>query len=488
MDRLAIIVVLLIAFIILHMRNLKRKSEEEKCEGVIAFYIFSCCFTKLYLPLITVDEEQHYGSFGQSLVIWPYLLFCIYLLWTIKRKYGGLLSKPKKQLVACFLIFAGFNLANPNNAMVSSTMLAVFFLATLFLFLFLLGNAFSLKTLVRGIYKGLALTICLQAVLCIMFPILGMKFITKVFVEGAGLRGEVGGRFETVGTFAHPNGLGVYGSYVFMFFLGCVMANFQRRKSAVLLAVCVFVTGLSGSRSALASAMVGAVALSIFYVLRRYSLLNPKVLLRGVLPVLIVGVVLAMGPLKQLFADADNLEEMATYRLMHYYCAGEIVGDHPLIGVGLNCHLHYLLHNTSLVDFEAIFDTSEMWEPEEFMFRNPVHNIWLILLAEMGIIGFLPILGFVIYYFATFKRRIRKAQNRYYHIVACTGLGIMCALLVQGNSDWNPLSQQQLIISLMFLCFSLNRRFMSDQYGDEMDILQQPATPNEDDADSLPPA
>ena len=165
---------------------------------------------------------------------------------------------------------------------------------------------------------------------------------------------------------------------------------------------------------------------------------------------------------------------MAVYRMMHYYCAFEIVQDNPLLGVGINGHLYSLLNNTSLVDFEAIFDTSEMWQPEEFMFHNPVHNIWLILLAELGIIGFLPILAFVIYYFASFKRRIRKSKNKYFHIVACTGMGIMCALLTQGNSDWNPLSQQQLIISLMFLAFSLNKRFMSDQYGDEMDILPPP--------------
>ncbi len=173
---------------------------------------------------------------------------------------------------------------------------------------------------------------------------------------------------------------------------------------------------------------------------------------------------------------------MAVYRMMHYYCAGEIIQDHPLVGVGINAHLNYLLTNTSIVDFEAIFDTTDMWEPEEFMLHNPVHNIWLILLSELGIIGFLPILTFVIYYIASFKRRIRIAKNKYFHIIACTGLGIMCTLLVQGNSDWNPLTQQQLIISLMFFTLSLNKRFMAENYyndADNMNILPQQTNDNE---------
>ena len=266
-----------------------------------------------------------------------------------------------------------------------------------------------------------------------------------------------------------------------MFFLGCIVTNFQRKKSWIFLALCIFAAGLSGSRSALASSLVGAVAIIVLYVFRRYSLLNPKILFRGIIPILALGVILAIGPLRQLFDDAANLNDMAVYRLMHYYCAGEIVQDHPLIGVGINGHLHYLLNHTSLVDFETVFDTTDMWEPEEFMFHNPVHNIWLILLAELGVIGFFPVLAFVIYYFASFKQRIRKSQNKYFHIIACTGLGIMCALLTQGNSDWNPLTQQQLILSLMFLTLSLNKRYMGARYSDEMDIIPSSTKTEEDD-------
>ena len=98
------------------------------------------------------------------------------------------------------------------------------------------------------------------------------------------------------------------------------------------------------------------------------------------------------------------------------------------------------------------------------MFTNPIHNIWIILIDELGIIGFLPILVFVIWYIATFKRRTRLSRNRYYNILNISGLGVMCCWLVQGNSDWAPLTPQVLSLSLMFIALSLNRHYAAEEH------------------------
>ena len=171
MDRLAIIAVTLVAFIILHLRNLKSKTQEERCEGMIAIYTFTCCFSKLYIPLYTFNAEQHFGSFGSSIMIWTFFLFCIYLLWHIKVKQNGFISPPNKIVVFTFLAYTLYTLLNPNNSVVGSSMIAIFFFGALLIFYYLLANAFSCKTLVRGIYQGLAVTIALQAFLCVLFAI-----------------------------------------------------------------------------------------------------------------------------------------------------------------------------------------------------------------------------------------------------------------------------------------------------------------------------
>ena len=98
------------------------------------------------------------------------------------------------------------------------------------------------------------------------------------------------------------------------------------------------------------------------------------------------------------------------------------------------------------------------------MFTNPIHNIWIILIDELGLIGFLPILAFVFWYIATFKRRTRQSRNRYYNILNISGLGVICCWLVQGNSDWAPLTPQVLSLSLMFVALSLNRHYAAEEH------------------------
>ena len=130
--------------------------------------------------------------------------------------------------------------------------------------------------------------------------------------------------------------------------------------------------------------------------------------------------------------------------------------------MGLNAHLNYLVENGSAMMFEQIFDTADIYQPEEFMFSHPIHNIWIILIDELGLLGFLPILGFVIWYIATFKRRTRNSQNRYYNILNISGLGVVSCMLVQGNSDWAPLTPLVLNLSLMFIALSLNRHYAAE--------------------------
>jgi O-antigen ligase len=149
---------------------------------------------------------------------------------------------------------------------------------------------------------------------------------------------------------------------------------------------------------------------------------------------------------------------------MHYYCGYEIFQDHPLVGVGMNTHLVYLYENSSAIIFEQVFDATDIWQPEEFMFNNPIHNIWIIMIVELGIIGFLPILAFVIWYIATFKRRIRHSLNRYYNILNISGLGVIFCWLIHGNSDYAPLTPQVLELSLFLIALSLISAYAKEEH------------------------
>lgn len=459
MDRVLILATLGFALMFFIARPGTRLTKARVYEIIIAIYTFSVCFTRLYLPVLKVGTETE-GSFGASLAIWPFYALSVVLIWIIAREKQWRIRRPNLWVFFTFLGYAVYTLVNPYDVSRMQTVVAVFYLLSFAIFMYLFANSFSVKSVIDGIFMGLAVTVVLHFILAILYPVLDMEVAVKLFDSDAANRSD--DRAGAVGTMGHPNVLGTYVSYYFCFFIGCFITAYKRRTSAVFAAIAFLVIVLSASRSALASAVFALLAIVVFYVYRRYKLLSLQSILKGIVPLGIIIALLLTGPLSFLFSDADNLDEMTTSRLMHYYCGYEIFQDHPLVGVGLNDHLNYLVENGSAMMFEQIFDAADIYQPEEFMFSNPIHNIWIILITELGLIGFLPILCFVFWYIGTFKRRTRLSQNRYYNILNISGLGVICCLLVQGNSDWAPLTPQVLNLSLMFIALSLNRHYAAE--------------------------
>ncbi len=461
MDRALIFVTLGFALFFFIARQGLRMSKARIYEIIIALYTFSCCFTRLYLPVFKAATETE-GSFGASVAIWPFYALSVVLIWIIARDRHWRIRRPNLWLFLIFLAYAGYTIANPYDVSRLQTIAAVIYLLAFAVFMYLFANSFSVKNVVNGIFMGLTLTVALHIFLCFLYPVMNMEAAIKLFDVDAVTRNDE--RAGAVGTMAHPNGLGTYASYYFAFFTACFLTNYKRRMSGIFAGLAFLVIVFSASRSALASIVFSLLVIVVFYVFRRHKILSLQSILKGIVPLGVIIALLLTGPLSFLFSDVDNLDEMTTSRLMHYYCGYEIFEDHPLVGVGLNGHLSYLVENSSAMMFEQIFDAADIFQPEEFMFSNPIHNIWIILVDELGLIGFLPILGFIIWYIATFKRRTKLSQNRYYNILNITGLGMICCMLVQGNSDWNPLTPQALTISLMFIAFSLNRHYAAEEH------------------------
>ena len=461
MDRALIFVTLGFATIFFIARESTRLTKQRLKEIIIAIYTFSCCFGRLYLPLLKGDGEPC-GTFTSSLVIWPFYALSLWLLWIVAREKQWRIRRPNLWLFFIFIGYAAYTLLNPNNMARRQSIAEVFYILSFAVFMYLFANSFNVKTVLRGIYMGLACTVILHTLLAILYPVLNMEAAITLFDSEAATRSDE--RVGTAGTMGHPNILGTYASYYFNFFCACFVTAYKRRESAVYATLAFFVIILTASRSALLAAMVALIAMVVFYVYRRYKLLSFQSFLKAIIPFGLFILLLLRGPLNFLFNDIDNLDKMTTSRLMHYYCGYEIFQDHPIIGVGMNTHLIYLVENSSAMIFEQVFDMTDLYQPEEFMFSNPIHNIWIILIVELGTVGFLPILGFIIWYIVTFKRRTRLSNNRYYNIINITGLGVVFCWLIQGNSDWAPLTPQVLNLSLMFIALSLNRHYAAEDH------------------------
>ncbi|MBR5726991.1 MAG: O-antigen ligase family protein [Muribaculaceae bacterium] len=461
MDRALIFVALASALVFFVIREGARMSKSRVYEIIIAVYTFSCCFSLVYLPVLKGDGEPC-GTFGTSFSIWPFMLMLFLLVWYVAREKQWRIRRPNLWLFFIFTGYAAYTVLNPFNMARRQSLVEVTFILSFAVFIYLFANCFSVKTVVRGVYMGLAATVILNFALCILYPVLDFEAAVKFFDNEAMTRND--DRVGAVATMSHPNVLGTYASYYFSFFAACFITAYKRRQSALYLGMAFLVIILSASRSALMASVFALLGIVVFYVYRRYKLLSFQSILKGIVPLGIIIALLLTGPLSFLFSDVEDLDEMTTSRLMHYYCGYEIFMDHPLVGVGMNAHLVYLGENSSAVIFEQVFDMTDLYQPEEFMFTNPIHNIWIILIDELGLIGFLPILAFVLWYIATFKRRTRQSKNRYYNIINITGLGVMLCLIVQGSSDWAPLTPQVLQLSLMFFALSLNSHYRAEEH------------------------
>ena len=194
--------------------------------------------------------------------------------------------------------------------------------------------------------------------------------------------------------------------------------------------------------------LVSIVLISIFTT-QHSSIFSVKNIFTRVLPILVAAVaVIFLTPLKNSFVGS-NMDEMMIARLLHYYFGLLIFTQHPLLGVGLNTHVQYMTANfsfRSLGEFNLVYDT--------FLFYNPVHNIWIIWLAEFGIIGTLLIIAYFIYLFRKVKPTLRSNLVTENKIASMTSIGIICCFLVQGMADPTPLSPQMFQIwgLFFFLC------------------------------------
>lgn len=467
MDRVLILIVMLIAVFVWLSKNSMRLSYPKFMEMLVTMFVFSCCFTRLSIPLFTMPYEHQYGPFGQAFRLEMSHVFILILLWVISQKQNFKFPPIKPIPIIAILFYVLFTILNPFNTIKASSFIALNYFLSYMLFLYLLTSCCSINTIIKGLYNGLCITLALHLAIMVFYS-LGLTSIVVLFNSDAVTR-----RGACPGTFGHPNVLAAYASFYMIFFFACALMKYKSRASILCVLLSFVVIYMSGSRSSLLGCAFAFVVLVVMYVYRRYSLFNVKILLKGVLPITILLLVLfKFTPIGNMFGASSDADDMVLARYMHYYCAYEIFSDHPLVGVGLNSHLKYLVDNSALVDIETVFQEadSDIWLPEEFMFANPIHNIWMILLTEFGIIGVLPILSFLIYYFVTFKKKIMNSVSDNYRIIVIAGLGVLSYMFVHGNTDWALYTPTLLNISLLFLFLAETSRY-SQEITDKMECF-----------------
>lgn len=260
------------------------------------------------------------------------------------------------------------------------------FIRLALLVLFTLSTAKILKT---GIVK-LENVFAILAGLAVFQSILGILQFIKQSSFGLGILGEpfldtetggiakivVGGAkiLRAYGTFPHPNVLAAF------LILGlCALLYFWIRKPSIIHGLGMF-TVLLGllfafSRTAWVIAAIVLVGTIIYY--RNWKL---AVLIAAILAVFLSAFNPYIFPRAQISAS----EPSVSYRLEYNKLALDLIKQNPL-GVGIGNQVLYSVKN----EIYQKFGMDQVWQ------WQPVHNIYLLIASEVGILGLLAFLIFL---------------------------------------------------------------------------------------------
>lgn len=417
---------------------------------VVLFFVLCLPFGYGFSFWDTNGMDRLAGPLGLSFkfgYIQVSLLSAIILSKSWKLKIGNSFFSHKRILLLLLLLFVA--IVNPKNQCYQTSLIGVYSLFSIFLFLFIVNNSFNFRNVGKAFWDGIVFVSLLQFVLSLCFPVLDIYFVTRVFHDNVGrvdMVQELAHRVGAVGTFDHPGKLGLYMSVNTLVFFSFFLLGIRRSFSGFMLVVSLVVVLLTVSRT---SVLFVLVAIFLLYFINRFPRLNflSPFLLMGSLTV-IVGlavVVFYIVPLDQFVIDA-NVLQMVDARLAHFRMGIEIFKNSPLIGVGVNSHLAYAREFIS----EEVIGAGLS---EDFAFSNPIHNIHLIVLVELGLLGLILWGRFVFFEFRVFRENFLIIEERYAKALNLAGIGVLFIFITYGMTGWSPFTEAFLAYGFFIFSF-----------------------------------
>ena len=341
------------------------------------------------------------------LIIFPYLLFTILL--------SGHLFPGLYQLVKVIeLFFLGFYIA--ERVKTKNELSLIIMIASIGV----IGE--SLLAIAQYIH---------QSSLNGLFYFLGERRFTSSTpgIANASINGQL--ILRPYATFPHPNALAGY--LLCMLIMIFLVSDNKKDNIKKIIKTLALLLGqiallLTLSRTAI---LLWMILLSSVLVVKIKNSTKKKlpVALTALLVLILVFSFLAYTPALTRLEETTLTEQAFTQRIDLTKNALTLIAVHPLFGVGLGNYLPAV---------------AVIQKPLSTLYIQPVHNIFLLLLSEIGIIGLLSVLAFL---FKTYQRLKNPPTNNIKKIL----LIVLSVILILGLFDhyWLTLQQNQLLLTVI---------------------------------------
>ncbi len=232
------------------------------------------------------------------------------------------------------------------------------------------------------------------------------------------------------GTFPHPNVLSAF-LVVSALILVYLLQNSQTRKQIVLYGTGLLITILglfsTFSRAGLLGLICGLAIYFGYFTLNKTIWTNAKTALLITLAGLVVSFFIFVPFLKNRVTIIDT----ATQERIVYAKAGfKMLKTHPLVGMGLG---ESLLHMKQFSDADL-----KPWQIQ------PIHNYFLLVAAEIGVIGALIIIWVIISHLASLIKKLKT--NFTIYDLLLTAILVSFIVLMQFDHYFYTLQQTQMLL------------------------------------------
>lgn len=245
-------------------------------------------------------------------------------------------------------------------------------------------------------------------------------------VANASINGDL--ILRSYGTFSHPNVLGGY------LLIGMTLILFNLESTKKQLKKIFYLTSLTFGTFALVatlsriSILLWLIILFIFLISKTRKKILRKNIAFFLIPISIVIFFIFYTPILSRFSNVNLYDESFSQRENLLKNSFNIIKTHPFFGTGLN---------NFLVELSQVQKTNNV-----IFYLQPVHNIFLLVFAQTGILGLI----YFIYFLAkTFKKAFWKRDFLNYKII------IFFEVLILGSFDHYFLTIQQGQLLLSFV-------------------------------------
>ncbi|MEI8139851.1 MAG: O-antigen ligase family protein [bacterium] len=335
--------------------------------------------------------------------------------------------------VVLFVVASG--LSGINSEVRKLTACQMLLVAKLF-GLYYFGFVYCLESRkdIQAVLKYLCVSMVLQGAFCLMLYLTGLNF-NRVLNTGPSVRslvtvGDEGGIVRAFGSFPQPNSLAAY-LVPLILLQGAIYLGGIERSRFRLLGIVGGLFGLiaSFSRAGWLGFVVCFPALLIG--LGRFRFL--KVLF---LTVCVIAGVLAVAPLRERILGDDHNSAASRVPLMHL--AMNMVRQHWAIGVGANTY--------AMAKYRYLDDSLDgVW-------LDQVHNTYLLVLAETGVLGLGAFLLFLTFFFKEVGPCIKQHGDPF---IRYLGLGLRLGLVASMFHMLVDMFHSRALLSSMFLLCGL---------------------------------